>query len=345
MKIKLCSAFLLLTLSALLFSGCYASGNDFDSFAMGSVLSAKIYGDKTLSREIFDKVNGAAAETDSLLSATVKDSDISLINRNGYVIADPHTKKVLTSCLVLCNICGGAVDPTVGAVSELWGFASDEPSKPSDEAIAGALPLVDITGVLMSEDTNRISVRKGQKLDLGAFGKGAALDAARNVLLSYPRPAVVTLGGTVLVYGKCPSGKWKIGIRDPFGSPNDAFAELSFKNEQGKAMFLSTSGSYEKCFEEDGVTYHHILSVETGYPVETDLVSVTVTGGSGLVCDGLSTACFIGGLNKETLGWLKDYSCEAVFVFSDGTYYVTEGLKDSFRLTGGSSFSEHAYEN
>ena len=107
--------------------------------------------------------------------------------------------------------------------------------------------------------------------------------------------------------------------------------------------FISTSGSYEKYFVEDGVTYHHILSPTTGYPVETDLVSVTVYAPGGLNSDALSTACFANGLNKQTLQWLKNFSAEAVFVFQDHSYYVTQGLRDAFTLTD-KGFTPYDYE-
>ena len=77
------------------------------------------------------------------------------------------------------------------------------------------------------------------------------------------------------------------------------------------------------------MTYHHILSPETGYPVETDLVSVTVYAPGGLNSDALSTACFINGLNPQTLQWLQNFSAEAVFVNKDKEYYVTDGLSDA----------------
>ena len=324
---------------------CKARSNEFSTLAMGNVLTAKIYGDKGTADEIFNAVSEKAEFSDACLSATKPDSDISKINENGRAEVDAHTLRVLMDSTALCNICNRSTDITIGAVSELWGFATDSPKKPADSDISTALKTVGMDGLLIDEKSSLVSVSVGQRLDLGAFGKGAALDEAYSVLSSGGLPAVISLGGTVLAYGKAPSdGAWKIGVRNPFGTANDYFAVLKLSAENTRnAVFVSTSGSYEKSFEYNGKSYHHILSPETGYPVETQLVSVTVVSESGLTSDGLSTACFVNGMNDTTLGWLSSFGAEAVFVFSDGKYFVTDGLKDSFTLTAENGFYEGSY--
>lgn len=97
-------------------------------------------------------------------------------------------------------------------------------------------------------------------------------------------------------------------------------------------MFISTSGDYEKTFEQGGKKYHHILDPLTGYPTDNELTSVTVTGSNGLTVDGLSTACFVNGLNGETLSWLEHYGCQAVFVLKNGRVYATGGIKDCLKI-------------
>ena len=163
-------------------------------------------------------------------------------------------------------------------------------------------------------------------LDLGSVGKGIACDEVRGVLEnSKIKRAVVSVGGSILLYGE--GEKFTVGIRDPFSeSSTESFAVLTLP-----ATCVSTSGSYERYFDRDGVRYHHILDPKTGYPAESGLVSVTVVCSDGFMSDALSTACFVLGYEKS-LPLLEKYGAQAVFVFNDRSVRVTGSLADSFKL-------------
>ena len=336
----LCAA---LTLCGAL-TGCAASYEERTSFAMGSVLTARIYAPKEEADALFDRLTQKVSAADKYLSANSPSSDIAAVNAKGSANASAFTRKALGDMVLLCNLLNGAVDVTIGAVTELWGFSTDHPRKPDDVALRDALETVGIGKLLIDDENEMIILGEGQKIDPGAFGKGIALDEARDALQSKSYSAVVTLGGAVLLFGQPKQGdSWTVGVRDPFKGENDYFAKLSLIPDRPDYRgFLSTSGSYEKHFTEKGVTYHHILSPQTGYPVETDLVSVTVYAPSGINSDALSTACFVNGLNDETLQWLTNFGAEAVFVFQNKEYYVTDGLKDAFSLTD-DSFTPKQY--
>lgn len=318
-----------------LFTGCAGRYYEGTSFAMGSVLTARLYTSDEKGTEIFGELSEAVADTDKMISATDSASELFRLNDAGFAKLSRRAIGLLKDSLTVCHILDGKTDVTIGAVSELWGFSTDSPSKPSEEALAGALKTVGTDNVSVYEEEKLVQLQEGTKLDLGAFGKGAAADSAYDILRSYDLSAVVTLGGTVLLYGRPVSGRtWKVAVRDPFGTENDTFGTLSLTpGENDDAVFVSTSGSYEKQFTENGMTYHHILSPETGMPVQTDLVSVTVVANAGLNCDALSTYCFINGFNDETLAKLAVFKAEALFVYKDGACRLTDGLKDSFRLT------------
>ena len=334
----------LLTLCGAL-TGCAVSCEERTSFAMGSVLTARLYAPKEDADLLFDRITRKVDAADRCLSANAADSEIAAVNAKGSANAGEFTRKALGDMIQLCNMLDGTVDVTMGAVTQLWGFSTDAPRRPGDDEIRTALATVGIGKVLIDDTNGTIVLGEGQKLDPGAFGKGLALDEARDALQSKTYSAVVTLGGSVLLFGKPKSGKsWTVGVRDPFGGENDYFATLSLTpDREDYTGFISTSGSYEKSFTEDGVLYHHILSPQTGYPVETDLVSVTVYAPAGITGDALSTACFINGLNDVTLRWLNSFGAEAVFVNQSKEYYVTDGLKDAFTLTE-EGFTPMAYE-
>ena len=199
--------------------------------------------------------------------------------------------------LEIMEASNGAYNPYLGALVKLWNI-NENPYLPTPEEIAEALQKRDV--------------------DLGAYGKGAACDAAFGALGDYDIPiaAVINLGGNILTYGQKPWGQpFKIALRDPLGGPNDTVGVFTLKGTH----FISTSGSYEKFFEENGVKYHHIFDPETGYPAcrEPGLVSVTVINDNGALGDMLSTACFVLGY-ENSLELLEQYNCDALFIYEDG---------------------------
>ena len=327
------------------FSGCGASYTERTAFAMGSVLTARIYAPEEQAETLFGRITEKVGQTDKSLSATDPTSDLYAVNAKGSANVNQYTQKIMGDIVMVCNTLNGTVDVTMGAVTELWGFSTDAPRRPDDAEIQSAMATVGIEKLLIDETNEQIVLGEGQKLDAGAFGKGAALDGAYDALHSSHYPAVVTFGGSVLLFGVPKSGgSWSVGVRDPFKEENDWFATLSITPDRDDySGFIATSGSYEKSFTEDGVLYHHILSPETGYPVENGLVSVTIYAPGGMTGDALSTACFINGLNETTLRWLQSFGAEAVFVTKDKEYYVTDGLKDAFTLND-DSFTPMDYE-
>ena len=326
-------------------AGCGGQYTERTTFAMGSVLTAKIYAPEEKADVLFERITGKVTALEKSISATDPASEVYAANRAGSANASASTLKILGDIVMVCNTLDGTVDVTMGAVTELWGFSTDTPRKPSDEETQAALATVGLEKLLLDDTNGMIVLADGQKLDPGAFGKGAALDEAYDALHSMAYPAVVSFGGSVMLFGRPVSGKsWSVGVRDPFKGENDWFATLSLAPDADNyAGFVSTSGSYEKNFTEDGVLYHHILSPVTGYPVETDLVSVTVYAPAGITSDALSTACFVNGLNERTLQWLDSFGAEAVFVYSDRSYSVTDGLRDAFTLTD-DAFTIREYE-
>lgn len=301
---------------------------------MGSLLTATICSeDKELCDDIFKKVTSAINESEKALSNTDRESELYKLNKNRVIYASDYFKKVLSDSITLCSITEMRLDISIGKVTKLWGFNTDDPSLPSDEDIKEAVNTSGIRKITTDTESDMIAIDKDIELDFGAFGKGAACDAAYNAIANRYIPMIMSLGGTVFAYGENPKGKeWSVAIRDPYSTENAHFGVLNLDPIYPKnAVFVSTSGSYEKCFTENGQTYHHILDPDTGYPVENDLVSVTVVANSGLNADALSTFFFINGLNQETLTYIDTFDCEAVFIFKDKTYYITDGLKDSLK--------------
>ena len=160
---------------------------------------------------------------------------------------------------------------------------------------------------------DKISLPEGVTVDLGAVGKGMACDMIKAYLdRSDMKGAIISVGGSILAWGDYNKAgdKWQIAIAHP-RNEGEYLGVLSV--DEG---FVSTSGDYERYFEKEGKRYHHILDATTGYPAETDIISVTVICDSGLVSDALSTACFILGEEKSK-ALLQEYDASAIFVDKD----------------------------
>lgn len=244
---------------------------------------------------------------------------------------------------------GGALDITLGGLSQLWnldglamlardgeieaadekpgqlegdGGAADKIGIPTAEQIFSALEDCGFDRVQLSDGA--ISLPAGMQLDLGAVGKGIACDRIREYLRSQPQitGAVVAVGGSVVTYGQKPDGSlWKVAIMHP-REEGSYLGVLSLTGER----CVSTSGDYERYVMAEGVRYHHILDPSTGYPARSGLCSVTIVCDSGLLADALSTACFVLGPDRG-LALARDYGAEALLVEEDGRVHMTEGMK------------------
>lgn len=115
-------------------------------------------------------------------------------------------------------------------------------------------------------------------------------------------------------------------MRSPFDEGNFATLEVS-------DCAVITSGGYERYFVgDDGETYWHILDPKTGKPAHSGLVSVTVVGKEGRLCDALSTSFFVMGFEKSENLWKQRDDFEMILVTENGEIYLTEGLENSFAL-------------
>ena len=298
-------------------------------FAMDTVVSETLY---TSGADINTQIGEKLREMETtLLSWTEENSQISQLNN-----ADGKTMEVsddlaadLEKIRQLSQDSNGAFDPTLGKIIRLWDIAGENPHVPDQSEIDTLLPEVGYEKIQV--DGNNVTLLDGCTLDLGAVGKGMGCDQIMDYLQTQPDVfgMILNLGGSsVMTYGEKPDGSsWKVALTDPRDTEGDYLGAITLDANQ----FLSTSGDYEKYFIEDGIRYHHILDPKTGYPVWNGLTSVTIVCDQGYLADGLSTACFVLGMDAAK-PLLEKYDAEAVFVDEDKNVYVTSGLMDKFEL-------------
>lgn len=289
-------------------------------FAMGAVISLKLIGKG--SADTAEEIISDIKNTENAISKKIEDSEISLLNKNKKSELSAETVGTIRYILEVCHKTSGAVDLTIGGLVDLWGIGSENFNVPEKSNIEKTLQDVSWEKVVIDDTT--VTIGENQEIDLGFAGKGLACDKSKEIMLKNGIPkGIINVGGSLCLHG---DGDFTVGIRNPLGDVSDYMAVLTVEES-----FISTSGNYERFSEYEGKKYHHILSTETGYPVENNLLSVTVICDSGLLSDALSTACYCLGYEKS-LGLLEEYNAQAVFIFDTKEVRITDGLKNKIEI-------------
>ena len=316
-------------LSALLFlTGCSAESSpepvQGTFFAMDTVMDFTIYGESGL----IDQSESLIASLESLVSVTDTGSELYAINQTGSGTLTGKASSLMEQALEICRRTDGALDLSIYPIVRAWGFTTGSYQVPDEAEIQALLPLVDYRKIQYDAADGDVTLPEGMEIDLGSVAKGYAGQLVAQMLREHGvQSALLNLGGNVQTVGAKPDGSpWQIGIKDPQGE--DAMMVLSVEDQA-----VVTSGGYERYFEQDGQTYWHIMDPSTGHPADSGLLSVTIVGKQGIICDGLSTSLFVMGLEKAADLWAQSCDFEAVFVTASGEVYITEGLQDRFALT------------
>lgn len=264
--------------------------------------------------EIIDGAFSLCEELENLLSKTREGSDVWNINQSHGkgVKVSQATKEVVEKALEYGELSQGKFNIGIGRVTDLWDFHALEPKLPEEEKLKDALNHVDYTKIKLDGDVVTLEDPE-MLLDLGGIAKGYISDQIALYLKDKGvTGGVVDLGGNISVLGTKDGTEgrqlFRVGIKKPFGGATDVIATIDLKDSS-----VVTSGVYERYFELDGERYHHILDGETGYPVQSDYLSVSVVGPIyyGGDCDALATSILL--LDEERVQELikrpelKDY--------------------------------------
>lgn len=323
-------AALLLTLAPL--TACGEQEHTVSVLAMDTVMELTAYGGN--SQAALEKCESRIRELDSLLSVTDKESEIYAANHSGGrpVALSDDTASLLEAALALCAATGGALDVTVYPVVRAWGFTTGTYRVLEDAELKQLLRRVDYKKVRLGGGT--LTLPEGMELDLGGVAKGFAGDVLLDLLREEGvESAILSLGGSIHTLGARPDGSpWRVAVRAPEGDGYAGVLEVRDKS-------VVTSGGYERYFEKDGEAYWHIIDPATGCPARSGVLSATVVGEDGALCDGLSTALFVLGPEKAEALWRARRDFDFVLLLDGGAALVTEGLADSFSLIDG--WSDH----
>lgn len=319
---------------------------------LGAEIAAAEADEAEQTRIVQQLITDAFLECDryeKLLSKTLAASEISKINSAAgqAVSVSEETKAVIEKGIGYGKLSGGLFDITIGKASDLWDFHEAEEMAdsetdsllPDEDQLKEAVKHVDYKKISVDGDKVQLADPE-MEIDLGGIAKGYIADRVTEYLEERGViSAVVDLGGNIVAIGGKTKeillesgnggegGDFSIGIKDPQSEDGQLLAVFSASDKT-----VVTSGTYERYMMVDGVKYHHILDPETGWPIDNDVLSVTIIAEKGCAvdADGLSTTCLALGVEKglQLIESLTEPAVEAVFVDGQGHIYTTSGAPE-----------------
>lgn len=270
---------------------CHAMGTRFELLLVGS--------DEQQLHSIGQEALGEIQALERQLSRFSPSSEISRINRNAFqrpVRTEPQLFALLQRCRRFWERTGGAFDPTAGPLLQAWGWDRKSGRIPSSSVLQGALAQVGMDKVELDADQRRVRfLSRGMSFDLGAVGKGYALDRAALILREHGLSQALLHGGTssILALGAGPSGEaWRIGVADP-RSPDLSLAQLQLKDEA-----IGVSGQHLQSLQAGDASIGHIIDPRSGRPADGLLLAASRCA-SACEADALSTAFLCLGFDSE----------------------------------------------
>ena len=292
---------------------------------MGTRITVELWtDDKDAGEHAIDAVLDQMRHVDETMSTYKPTSEVSLVNAKAADGPMPITRElfdVLTAAHEYSVTTDGAFDITYASVGYLNDFRKHV--RPDESQIEKALPAVDYRHVLLDSQRHTVQFsQKGVRIDLGGIAKGYAVDRgiealeARGVTRAY-----VSAGGDSRIIGDRFGKPWMVGIRDPTKGEGEVISRIPLVNAA-----ISTSGDYERYFEENGVRYHHIIDPHTGRSA-SKVRSATVIGPYAMRTDGLSKTAFVLGPEKAMEIYNRIDDIDAIIVELDGTVIHSKGVR------------------
>ncbi len=290
---------------------------------MGTEVSVRLWHeDPEVGQQLVEAVFEEASRIDRLMSTYKVDSEITAINNHAAeqpVTAGNELFRLIRRSLDISVLTLGAFDITYESVGQHYDFRNR--LRPDSATVAEEKDLIDYRLVKLDQMRNTVSFgAEGVRINLGGIAKGYVVERGVELLRQAGvEHAVVSAGGDSRLLGDRRGVPWMVGIRDPRTDGKVAMT-LPLIGEA-----ISTSGDYERFFDEDGVRYHHIISPSTGTPA-AGVYSATVIGPDAVFTDALSTSVFVMGVDAglRLIATLPDY--ESVVINDQGQIFFSSGL-------------------
>jgi thiamine biosynthesis lipoprotein len=273
--------------------------------------------------DAIDAVMAEMRHIDDTMSVYKPTSEVSEVNRLAAqrpVKISPELFNLLTTALQYSRITEGAFDITYASVGYLYDFRAHQ--RPSEEQIKAALPAINYRHLLLDPATQTVRFSQpGVRIDLGGIAKGYSVDCGIAILQTRGfQHALVNAGGDSRVIGDRMGRPWMVGIQHP-DHEDQIITRIPVVNEA-----FSTSGDYERYFDENGVRYHHIIDPHTGHSA-SKVRSATVIAPTATRTDGLSKTAFVLGPQEALRIYNSLPDVDAVLVTPQGQILYTKSLQ------------------
>ncbi len=292
---------------------------------MGTRITVELWSeDRPKAEQAIDAVLDEMRRLDESMSTYKPTSEVSQVNAraaDGPMHISKELFDLLTTAKEYSVITEGAFDITYASVGYMYDFRKHV--RPDEAQIAKALPAVNYQHVILDPKNQTVQFsQKGVRIDLGGIAKGYSVDRGIDVLksLGYTR-AYVGAGGDSRIIGDRFGKPWIVGIRDPSKGEGNVIARVPLVDAA-----ISTSGDYERFFEENGDRYHHIIDPHTGHSA-SKVRSATVIGPYATRTDGLSKTAFVLGPERALEIYNRLDDIDAIIVKLDGTVVYSKGMR------------------
>ena len=305
---------------------------------LNTVVTVTIYDSQD--SDLLTKCMNLCDKYEKVFSRTSADSELYKLNHrkltpvegteDTYQVSD-DLAELISEGLDYSELSKGAFDIAIEPLTSLWDFTAEDPQVPEDSLIQAALPKCDYHNISVDKDKNEITLKTDDTtIELGAIAKGYIADRLKDYLISQNvKSAIINLGGNVLcIGGKPDNSAFKIGIQKPFADRSETIAVMDIRDKS-----VVSSGIYERCFEQDGILYHHLLNPKTGYPYDNGLIAVTIISDKSVDGDALSTTCFALGLEDGMKLAESLDDVQAFFVTSDYEIHYTKDFRKKIKVT------------
>lgn len=243
--------------------------------------------------QLDDSIIAVMKQVEMSLSPFREASLISRVNRGEAVVADSLLRRVFDASVEVNRLSGGAFDPTVGPLTNLWGFGYKNLGRePSQAEIDSVLQSVGIADCKIMDDGTVSRKTPATQFNFSAITKGMGCDLVgemlrRNGVTDY----MVEIGGEIAMSGVNSRGEpWHIQIDAPVEGDSTVVHSRMLVIAPGDGG-VATSGNYRNYRDTSRGRVGHTLSPVTGYPVTGTALSVTVIARDCMTADALATAC------------------------------------------------------